>query len=144
MKKDQQPHHIVLSALKALTADEFERFQNMVEEQERIEDLRDKVDEREKGHTMADQDVRRKEGLEEIRRVKAQGDRDIDAAYEHAEDDSEARAEQAQILDEVAERVWEIQINLPNADDYLQDEAERIDRKMREFVYELLEKSGVL
>lgn len=142
MKKDQLAQHIVLSALKALTADEFERFQNLVEEQEQIEDLRDEVDEREKGQTMADQELRFKEGLEEIRRVKAQADRDIEAAYKHAEDESEARAEEAQILDEVAERVWEIQIGLPNADDYLQDEAERIDNKMTEFAYELLEKSG--
>lgn len=142
MKKDQQPHLIVLSALKALTADEFECFQNLVEEQEQIKDLRDEVDEREKGQTMADQDLRLKEGHDEIRRVQAQADRDIKAAYKHAEDESEARAEEAQILDEAAERVREIQINLPNADDYLQDDAERIDNKMTEFAHGLLEKSG--
>lgn len=142
MKKDQQPHNIVLSALKALTADEFERFQNLVEEQEQIEDLRNEVEEREKGQTMADQELRLKEGLDEIRRVEAQADRDIKAAYKHAEDESEARAEQAQILDEAAERVWEIQIGLPNADDYLQEKAESIDNEMTEFARGLLEKSG--
>lgn len=142
MKKDQQPHQIILNTLKVLTADELGLFQNMMEEQEQIEDLRDQVDEREKGQTVADQDLRLKEGLEEIQRLNTQADRDIKAAYRHAEDESEARAEEAQILDELAEQVREIRIGLPNADDYLQDEAESIDDKMTEFARRLLEKSG--